>query len=437
LAGGRPDDESANVTRRLLFDVTGLIHWYAFHSHPSGIQRVAQNLLGSPALRQSENVEIVARALGGDTFYRIDPGALGDVARLRAFFAASLRRSTVRPLLLDLAWYHVPYLGLGLLHLERLMAEPLPLEAVPEPGPADTLFNSGDLWWQNHFAPFTFAFRRRTGVQVVQMIHDLFVLDRPDWFAPRFARTFTAVFNTLAPGVDRWLTNSDFVRDQLATYLAGRALPPRPIDVLPMGWDSFDVSRADDDQAALRRYHIADRPYILFVGTIEPRKNLATLLDAMAGLGRELGDRVPSLVVLGGYGWRSAEVAARLRHDRSVVWLKSVPDADLPALYRGARFTVAPSHTEGWGLPVQESIAHGVPCIASSGGALREAGHGLAQHFEPSDRTSLQSAMATWITDEGALAKVRAQIAATLKAATLPTWNDAGRLLLKQAGLES
>ncbi|HYD06888.1 MAG TPA: glycosyltransferase, partial [Reyranella sp.] len=111
--------------------------------------------------------------------------------------------------------------------------------------------------------------------------------------------------------------------------------------------------------------------------------------------------------------------------------------ADLPAFYRGARFTVAPSYTEGWGLPVQESIAHGVPCIASSAGGLREAGRGLAWNFDPSDGAGLQAAMATWITDDGALAESRARIAAALKAGNLPTWNDAGRLLLKQAGLGS
>ncbi len=421
------------MTRRLLFDVTGLIHWYAFHSHPSGIQRVTEKLLASPALRRNAQVEFVARALGGDTFYRIDGDTLGNVARLRAIFAGTMRRSRLGALLPDLRWYHLPYIGLGLLHLEPLMAALPPLQAAPEPGPQDTLFNPGDLWWQNHFAPFTLALKARTGVQVVQMIHDLFVLDRPDWFAPRFARDFTSVFIKLAPGVDRWVTNSAFVRDQVATYLTGQAMTARPIEVLPMGWDSFEVSPGDD-RATLRRYGIADRPFILFVGTIEPRKNLATLLDAMDALRRDRGNRVPDLVVVGGYGWRAADVAARLRRDPSVTWLKSVRDADLPAFYRRARFTVVPSYSEGWGLPVQESIAHGVPCIASNGGALREAGHGLAAHFDPAEPSSLQSAMAAWITDDTALDQARARIVEALKAGTFPTWNDAGRALLKQAG---
>jgi alpha-1,3-rhamnosyl/mannosyltransferase len=201
-----------------------------------------------------------------------------------------------------------------------------------------------------------------------------------------------------------------------------------------MGWDSFERAN-DDDAATLQRYGLADRAFILFVGTVEPRKNLATLLDAMDALRRELGDRVPTLVVVGVYGWQAAKIAARLRRSPSVAWLRSVRDADLPAFYRRARFTVAPSHTEGWGLPAQESIAHGVPCLASSGGAQREAGHGLARHFDPADTAGLKAALADWITDDAALAEARARIARALEGGGFATWNDAGRVLLAQAGL--
>jgi glycosyltransferase involved in cell wall biosynthesis len=83
-------------------------------------------------------------------------------------------------------------------------------------------------------------------------------------------------------------------------------------------------------------------------------------------------------------------------------------------------------------LPVQESIAHGVPCIASLGGALPEAGAGLAVPFEPSDVKGLQEAMARWIVDPVALAKARAAIVAA-QGAPRPTWSDAGEVLLKHA----
>jgi glycosyltransferase involved in cell wall biosynthesis len=206
-----------------------------------------------------------------------------------------------------------------------------------------------------------------------------------------------------------------------------------------MGWDSFAASRGEDRPGAaavLRRYGIVGQPFILFVGTVEPRKNLATLLDVMEELRRDLGERVPELVVVGGYGWSAKGLAARLWRNRHTRWLTRVRDADLSALYRAALFTVSPSYSEGWGLPVQESIAHGVPCIASSGGALRESGRGLAVHFDPLDPASLKSAMAHWITDDAALQRERERIAEALGSEHFPTWNDAGQMLLKQASLD-
>ncbi len=450
--------ESRDVTRRLLFDVTGLLHWYAFFPNPSGIQRVTEKLLSSTAVQQDKRVEFVARSLGGDELYAVDGGTLcglqdplqrrAALARLRALFTTTMRRARPGGPLSDMRIIHAPYYLLGLARLaplveawfgRRLPTALPPLEVVPEPGPQDMFFNPGDLWWQNHYAPFVLGLKARTGVKVVQMIHDLFFIERPDWFSPTFARTFTSAFAGVAPGVDRWLTNSTFVKEQLGAYMERHSLPARPVELLPMGWDSFAISSGAERPgaaAALRGYGIAGRPFILFVGTVEPRKNLATLLDVMEELRRDLGERVPELVVVGGYGWRAEGLAARLRRDPHTRWLTRVRDADLSAIYRAALFTVSPSHSEGWGLPVQESIAHGVPCIASSGGALRESGRGLAVHFDPLDPVSLKSAMVHWITDGAALRQARGRIAAALGSERFPTWNDAGQVLLKQASLD-
>ena len=442
---------------RLLFDVTGVVHWYAFFSHPSGIQRVTEKLISRLAVRPDANVAFVARMLGSDAFYRIDAGLLADldvplrrsaaIARLRALFAGSMRLASLRMLLADARYYHVPYIVLGLLRLDPLVewffagrrpARLPTLQPTPMPGPRDVLFNPGDLWWQKNYVSVLIGLQASTGVRLVQMIHDLFVIERPEWFQPGFARLFRGEFEKLAPHVDRWITNSRYVAGQLTSYLERRGLAVPPSAILPMGWDSFAHLTADDaetkqrDRDALQRRGLAGRRFILFVGTVEPRKNLPTLLDALEGLRAELGSVVPDLVVVGGWGWRSGAVRARLRRDRAVHWFRAVVDSELAAFYRHALFTVAPSHTEGWGLPVQESIAHGVPCIASSGGALPEAGAGLAVPFDPSDVKSLKEAMARWIVDDAALAKARADIAAA-QAAPRPSWSDAGEVLLKHA----
>lgn len=448
-------DRGHEGARRVLFDVTGVVHWYAYFSHPSGIQRVTEKLIASLTMRQGTPVEFVARMLGSDTFYRIDQGLLADldsplrraraIARLRAVFTQSMRVARLRSLLADTRYYHVPYILLGFLRLDAVVEwffagrwpRPLPpLEPAPAPGHRDVLFNSGDLWWQKKYVSVLLRLQSRTGVRIVQMIHDLFVIERPEWFQPGFARLFTGEFEKLAPHVDRWLTNSRFVTGQLTRYLERKSLAVRPIAVLPMGWDSFDQMAAAGcrrDEAVLQRFGLNARPFILFVGTVEPRKNLPTLLDALDRLRAELGSRVPELVVVGGWGWRSGAVRSRLRQDRHVHWFRAISDADLAVFYRAARFTVAPSHTEGWGLPVQESIAHGVPCIASTGGALPEAGMGLVVPFDPADTAGLKRVMARWITDEAALAEARGDIARRLAEMHRPTWNQAAEVLLKHA----
>ena len=125
--------------------------------------------------------------------------------------------------------------------------------------------------------------------------------------------------------------------------------------------------------AVLGRYEIA-LPYVLYVGNIQPRKNLQGLLDAFVALKR--GAQVPHrLVIVGRSAWRSADVFARVRElslDRDVVFTSYVPDAALPALYSGAAALVEPSFFEGFGFPPLEAMACGTPVVASNCPAFPE-----------------------------------------------------------------
>jgi glycosyltransferase involved in cell wall biosynthesis len=204
-----------------------------------------------------------------------------------------------------------------------------------------------------------------------------------------------------------------------------------------MGWDGWrpiGLAVRQADQAALRRYGVTLPGFILHVGTVEPRKNLPALLDAIAAVRQELGLRTPRCVLLGRDGWRSEPIRQRLKSTRNeggtVHWVKDVADRDLPSFYRNASFTVVASHAEGWGLPVTESLVHGVPCIAADVGGLREAGQDLAAYFDPNDPDGLRRAIRDWVADSKALEKARAHLVHTLEARRLPTWRDAGAALI-------
>ena len=446
------------MSARLLYDLTGLVHWYAYFRHPGGVQRVIEKVATSDVVRQSSAVEFVVRILGSDRFYRIEPDLIANlgrgrssaISRLRRILAQGLRLATLPEMLSEGRHFHLPYLAAGLTRMEGLIeawtegtagrSSPA-LDIVALPGAHDTLFNPGDLWWQKKYVATVAGLKARTGVRIVQMIHDLYLIERPEWTPAGAVRVFAEQLHGIAPSVDCWLTSSQFVRQQVQRYLADRSVPEKPIAVLPMGWDSFDPLRDAghdrlSDRLVLGRHGLIDKPFMLSVGTIEPRKNVPALLDATDGLRAHFGDALPRLVIVGGYGWKASEVRARLEsgsRNGTLVWLENLSDGDLGVLYRNALFTVMPSHGEGWGLAVQESLALGVPCIASSAGATREAGLDLATYFDPSSADGLTRAMIAWISDAEALAAARARIAHALATRKFPSWNDAGRVLLRSA----
>jgi glycosyltransferase involved in cell wall biosynthesis len=119
----------------------------------------------------------------------------------------------------------------------------------------------------------------------------------------------------------------------------------------------------------------------------------------------------------------------------AVLWIEDASDRELSALYRGARFTVLPSFEEGWGLPVQESLAHGTPCIASAAGGIPEAGLDLAEYVRADSAAELARAIEKYATDDGALLRARDEIARRLQRSTRPSWRDSAETLAALLGL--
>jgi glycosyltransferase involved in cell wall biosynthesis len=150
----------------------------------------------------------------------------------------------------------------------------------------------------------------------------------------------------------------------------------------------------EDAEGARHRYGLPDR-FLIHVGTIEPRKNLTRLLEALHRLRRE-GAVIP-LVVVGGKGWLSEDFYRRLEElaiGDTVLFLGYVPSADLPYLYSAATAAVMPSVYEGFGLPVLEAMACGTPVVCSSASSLPEVGGEAARYFDPYDVAAMAEAIA-------------------------------------------
>jgi glycosyltransferase involved in cell wall biosynthesis len=201
--------------------------------------------------------------------------------------------------------------------------------------------------------------------------------------------------------VDSVLTVSEFTAGELETFYG---YPRECIRVTPLGVDSrFVPSRPDKTETVRMRYRLPRR-YVLFVGTIEPRKNLSVLIKAYKLLQKK-GGEVPGLVLVGADGWRGEAVKinrliARFGLEGSVIRLGYVREEDLPALYGAADIFVFPSLYEGFGLPPLEAMACGTPVISSNAASLPEVLGDAALYVSPEDTNALAEAMARLLCDD-------------------------------------
>jgi glycosyltransferase involved in cell wall biosynthesis len=200
---------------------------------------------------------------------------------------------------------------------------------------------------------------------VVVTVHDLAVLRHPEWF-----NRWTATYSRLAvPRVVRAATRliavSEFTKSELVSLLA---VDPGKIRVIPNAVE--DVFEVDGPRA--------EGDYVLAVGTLEPRKNLARIARAVDG----------ELRVVGAKGWGGVDPPP------NVTWLGDVTDVELAALYRGARCLVYASLYEGFGIPVAEALACGCPVVTSRDSPMAEIAAGDAVLVDPLDVESIRNGIA-------------------------------------------
>jgi glycosyltransferase involved in cell wall biosynthesis len=171
-----------------------------------------------------------------------------------------------------------------------------------------------------------------------------------------------------------------------------------------------------------------DRPYFLFVGTIEPRKNLVRLIDAFATFAREVPD--VRLVLAGQRGWKCEEIYARAAGadvaDRLII-LDYVSEDLLPSLYSHALACVYPSLFEGFGFPVVEAMACGTPVLTSNTTSLAEIGEGAALLVDPLDRNAITDGLRALASNGDLRADLRTRGFARAAAFS---WNETGRRTL-------
>jgi len=258
------------------------------------------------------------------------------------------------------------------------------------------------------------------GNQVVT-IHDAVPLDHPEWLNPRFAAWYRFLIPRLARRAARVIAVSRFTKERL---LACSKLDPDKVTVIYCGvGKQFSPRPACDVAHARAALSIPDGPYVLAVGSLEPRKNLGRLLAAWARLLPELPANV-SLVVTGGKGKQTvfADVPELRCLPERVHLTDYAPDEVLPGLYTGASVFVYPSVYEGFGLPPLEAMACGTPVIVGNRASLPEVVGDAGVSVNPYDIDAIATAIAQVLVDPA----IRAKLApAALQRASRFSWDRA------------
>lgn len=261
-------------------------------------------------------------------------------------------------------------------------------------------------------------------------VHDLSFRAHPKYFPRTIAWYMRWLTGWAIRQADYVLTGSEFSRQELFRFYA---VDEKKAVMIPYGVGSeFGPAGSEIDsiaeQAILSRYGVT-APYILALGNIHPRKNLARLLEAYLGL-QQRRKSVPPMVWVGLEHWESGELLERAR-SAGVILTGFVAQEHLPAFYRHAAMLVYPSLYEGFGLPVLEAMACGAPVVASNTTSLPEVAGEAAVLVSPMDVNALTEAIAQLLDDP--LLRQRLQQAGLERAKEF-TWTHTARHLLALLG---
>lgn len=254
----------------------------------------------------------------------------------------------------------------------------------------------------------------------VVSVHDLSFMRYPEAFR-RFNRTYLSLFTRLSVRrAARVIAGSESTRQDVIELC--RVRPERVVTVLDGVDEAFTPASADACDEFRRAKGLPDG-YILYLGTLEPRKNIARLIDAYAALKRPGGCRMPPLVIAGAKGWFYESLFTQVTSLGlldDVLFPGFVAADELPWWYRAATLFVYPSRFEGFGLPVLEAMASGTPVITSNVSSLPEVAGDAALLVHPDDTAALSDAIASLLSDDALRGRLRT--AGLARAATF-SWN--------------
>lgn len=263
---------------------------------------------------------------------------------------------------------------------------------------------SGDVGLFTNFATLPSL----TGVPRAVAIHDLCYLDMPDFVAQKNREFLIRFVPRIIKKAKLVITISEFTK---ASIMRHYQTPEAKIIITPIP----PVHHAAKKHADLKKFGINGK-FMLFVSTIEPRKNIMNLVKAYEQLPAKLKQEY-ALVLAGGTGWYMEETLDYIKHlqrdGNNIILTGYVSDDEKTSLYEKAELFVMPSHYEGFGMPVLEAMAYGLPTAISDIAVFREVAQKASLYFDKDDPASIAQVLAKLLTDPGLRDSLRKQSLAT------------------------
>lgn len=396
---------------RILIDLSDVFFYVRHHSTVSGIQRVQLGLARALMQLSPENAEVVFLTELDDhsSYVEVEP-------------------KYIQALLRNLSKTKVELKDLQTL-AHRAAAEGLPYTPIR----GDFLLVLGAFWVQPNIIGRVVTLKGK-GVRVGVMFHDIIPITHPEYCEKALTDTFNLYIRSVLKIVDLIISISEHTQSEVRKLLEKEQIPEPAMFVLRNAHTSWEAQRRTS--LAVPSSDVAEvlqTKYVLYVSTIEIRKNHTLLFRVWKKLLEEMGDAVPRLVFVGRPGWRVRDLMDQIVGtdylNGSISILHDIPDTDLELLYRNAHFTTFPSFEEGWGLPVGESLVFGRPCVASDASSIPEVGGDFVDYIDPYNLDDALNVFRRMIQDEQYLRQRAEAIASGFQ---VRTWENVAQELLDQ-----